>query len=80
MSDRQPKAKQFAELVESRGHTITNGIYRSNQSVLKIHCLKHKQHHTVSAGLYKKARTSVKCCCSAKQSATVTMANTKRKR
>ena len=72
------KAKQFEELVESRGHKITDGLYLNNSFVLKIHCLKHGQDHTVTAGLYKRARFGVRCCSTEKQSAAVTAANKKR--
>lgn len=79
VSDRQKKAKQFAELVQSRGHEITDGLYVNNSSVLKIHCLKHGDYHIVTAGRYKKARFGVQCCSSEKQSIAVTAANANRK-
>lgn len=78
VSDSQKKANSFARLVKSRKHNIIDGVYINNSSVLKIHCLKHKQDHTVIAGNYKRSVFGIRCCATAKQSAAVTAANKKR--
>ena len=73
------KAKQFSELVESRGHKIIDGFYSNNSSKLTIRCLHHDaEFNEVVARLYKKAAYGLQCCALAKQSAAVSAANRKR--
>lgn len=76
----QQKANLLKKTVQERGHEIIDGIYVNNQSVLKIHCLKHGETFDVVAGNYKKSRFGISCCASEKQGAAVAKANRNRKK
>ena len=63
------RAKEFEELVASRGHEIVDGTFVKNSSIFTIKCLKHNTISEVKVQRYKNAVFGVKCCASEKQAA-----------
>lgn len=69
------RAKEFEELVKSRGHIIIEGTFVNNSSIFTVQCLKHDTFSEVKVQRYKNAAFGVKCCSSEKQSETTRVHN-----
>lgn len=60
--DKNYYANEFSKTVQERKHKILEGTYVTNNSVLKIQCLKHEKTYEVVAKNYKISKFGIPCC------------------